>query len=136
MADPEEILRVGRLLESLIAFKKVPVRQLERELGLSPAYLSRVFRGAIELKLRHILDILEAIDIAPEVFFKLAFGDPQDQANLGAALAAVGLRRRAPEPPRLTKSDVQQVVLETLAQLGVVAEPTQPPAPSDDAPQG
>lgn len=48
-------------------------REVEKKLGLSYGYLSRLFAGAIELKIEHILDICGAIGLRPAEFFHLAY---------------------------------------------------------------
>ena len=48
MAKTAEVLRIAGLLEGLIAFKKVSIRQLENDLGVSHGTLARIFSGKIE----------------------------------------------------------------------------------------
>ena len=54
------------------------MRDIERQLGLCPSYLSRLFAGAIELRLQHILDITQALRLRPDEFFRIAFPKPPD----------------------------------------------------------
>lgn len=48
-------------------------REVEKKLGLSYGYLSRLFAGTIELKVEHILEICNAIGLRPAEFFHLAY---------------------------------------------------------------
>lgn len=73
MRIDEEILRLSRLLESLVLVERVPVREMERRLGLGCGTLGRIFNGKIDLKVRHVLLVLEALGVKSMDFFELAF---------------------------------------------------------------
>ncbi len=76
MAAPErdpEVIRVTELLKTAIRIAGVSHREIEKRLGQSPGYLSRLFAGTIELKFRHILEIVKVIQIDPAEFFQLAY---------------------------------------------------------------
>jgi transcriptional regulator with XRE-family HTH domain len=66
----DEVRQAARLLESLIQAAGVPGDELERRLDVSPGYLGRLLTGEIELKLRHILSILRALEIEPSLYFE------------------------------------------------------------------
>ncbi|MGH9362346.1 MAG: helix-turn-helix domain-containing protein, partial [Thermoanaerobaculia bacterium] len=68
-----EVTRVKDLLKTVVRVAGMSHREMERKLGQSPGYLSRLFAGAIELKLRHIIEILSLIDVEPAEFFQLAY---------------------------------------------------------------
>jgi hypothetical protein len=40
---------------------------------MRPGYLSRIFGGAVELRVEHILAVCRALEVAPGEFFALAF---------------------------------------------------------------
>ncbi len=44
-------------------------RQVERRAGFSRGYLSQLLAGNVDLKVRHILSVLDALGIAPGQFF-------------------------------------------------------------------
>lgn len=46
---------------------------IEKALGLSYGYLSRLFSGSIELKVEHSFQILEVLGLTPAEFFHLAY---------------------------------------------------------------
>lgn len=48
-------------------------REVEKKLGQSYGYLSRLFAGTIDLKMEHILDICEAIGLRPAELFHFAY---------------------------------------------------------------
>jgi transcriptional regulator with XRE-family HTH domain len=48
-------------------------RDVERKLGLSGSYLSRLFSGMIDLKVDHVVTIAKVVGMEPEEMFQLAF---------------------------------------------------------------
>lgn len=59
-------------------------RDIERQLGLSSSYLSRLFSGTIELRFEHIVDIARAMGLEPAEI--LSFAYPQRREPSAAAL--------------------------------------------------
>jgi transcriptional regulator with XRE-family HTH domain len=69
----EEIQRLLHVLRVAMRILDVSNRDVEKKLGLSYGYLSRLFSGSIELKVEHILLILEVLGLTPAEFFQLAY---------------------------------------------------------------
>jgi transcriptional regulator with XRE-family HTH domain len=84
-----EIRRYGKLLEAVVKLSDLSTRELERRLDLGGGTLNRIFTGKIDLKLRHILLVLEVVGMKPERFFQLACARPAAAGDeAGSALAA------------------------------------------------
>lgn len=60
-------------------------RALERNLGFSKGYLSQVLRGHVDLKLNHLLSLLEALEVDPGSFFS-EFGEEPPATGRAAEL--------------------------------------------------
>jgi len=82
MSSPKvdtEIRRLATLLEAVLRYRgpggglRVGARAMERQLGWSAGTLSRILQGKIELKVRHILDVLEVLEVPAEDFFELSY---------------------------------------------------------------
>ena len=74
------LLRFSQLLESVVRVSKVSVRELERRLDLGGGSLNRIFSGRIDLKVRHILLVMDALGLDPRGYFKEAYKDrPPDE---------------------------------------------------------
>ena len=71
----DEILRILDLLRTLIRILGLSNREIERRVGFSPSYLSRLFGNYLELKYEHVLEISRALGITPREFFELAYPD-------------------------------------------------------------
>ncbi len=83
-----EIRRYGKMLEAVVKLSDLSTRELERRLDLGGGTLNRIFTGKIDLKLRHILLVLEVVGMKPERFFQLASARPAAGDEAGSALAA------------------------------------------------
>jgi AcrR family transcriptional regulator len=84
----EEIRRYAKVLEAVVKLSELSTRELERRLDLGGGTLNRLFTGKIDLKLRHILQVLEVVGMKPERFFQLACAHPHEPDAGASALAA------------------------------------------------
>jgi transcriptional regulator with XRE-family HTH domain len=84
----EEIHRYAKVLEAVVKLSDFSTRELERRLGLGGGTLNRIFTGKIDLKLRHVLLVLEVVGMRPERFFQIACVRPAADEEAGASLAA------------------------------------------------
>ena len=73
MSDRKEVDRLMNVLRTAIRLLGLTNREIERRLQMTPSYLSRLFGGAIELKVEHVIAIARAIGIEPAEFFALAY---------------------------------------------------------------
>lgn len=69
----EETLRLTRLLSAVIKVSGRTRLGLEQQLGLSRGALSKVLGGSVELRLRQLFQILDAVGVEPEEFFRMAY---------------------------------------------------------------
>lgn len=120
----EEIQRLIQLLRLAMRILDVSNRDVEKQLGLSYGYLSRLFSGAIELKVEHILQILEVLGLAPAEFFHLAYPRrPSPPSEAAARMRAIldGFGSIAPEerPPAggLSLDEIEKTVARVLQKM-------------------
>ena len=69
----EEVLRITRLLDKAVRDSRTTKKSIEKRMGWSAGYMTRLMRGVIELKLRHIFDIAAMIGVEPANFFHSAY---------------------------------------------------------------
>jgi len=120
-----EVNRLINLLKTAMRVLEVTNRAVEKKLGVSPSYLSRLFSGGIELKAEHLVKIPEAMGLYPVEFFHLAY--PQLPAKQSAAAAKLQevlreLRPLAPETapqpvPKDFRTTLREVLREELEHL-------------------
>jgi len=68
-----EAERILRRLKLLIHLSKPTQREIEERAGMSRGYLSQILGGNVELKLRHLFLVLEALAIEPREFFSQVY---------------------------------------------------------------
>jgi hypothetical protein len=85
----DEIRRYAKVLEAAVKLSEVSTRELERRLGFGGGTLNRIFAGKIDLKMRHILLVLDTLGMPPERFFQIACVRPPAAAQGGQAGSSV-----------------------------------------------
>src|SRR5262249_5479661 len=122
----DEVKRLLSVLRTAMKILDVTNREVEKKLGQSYGYLSRLFAGTIDLKVEHILDICQAIGLRPAEFFHLAYprvpAAPTESARRlrdvlqGFQPAALD-DPELPQAPVLTQPDMEKMMLESLRRL-------------------
>lgn len=98
----EEIARIAAALRTAIRLSGISHRQVERELGLSTGYLTRILAGQVELRVRHVLDVCRVIGLPPDRFFGALFplqDGPESMSRLERGLAQLHPSPGRPAPP-------------------------------------
>ena len=68
-----EVSQLVTVLRAAIRALGLSVREVERRMGFSPGYLSRVLSGKVELRVDHVCGIAESIGLKPSEVFQAAF---------------------------------------------------------------
>lgn len=80
--ETEHILTVLRTIMRVLGYRNA---DLERKLGLSTSYLSRLFSGGIELRFEHIVNLGSAMGLRVDEIFRFAYPEsgelPSDAAR-------------------------------------------------------
>ena len=69
-----EVRRLADLLDHVVRLSKRSRRSLEADLGLGSSGLSKILKGTIRLQVSHVLSVLEALQVDPYDFFRVAYG--------------------------------------------------------------
>lgn len=120
----DEVKRLLSVLRTAMKILDVTNREIEKKLGQSYGYLSRLFAGTIDLKVEHILDICQAIGLRPAEFFHLAYprvGTPTESARrlreVLQGFQTTALENPDAEPPQLAQSEMEKMMLDSLHRL-------------------
>lgn len=119
------------MLESVVRMSGMSARQLEERLDYGAGTVTRLFSGKIELKLRHILLVLEEVGIPPSQFFREAFPEDDDRPRSDPEMASRLLNLlekhvqkkppvRPPAEGTITDEDLDRRILEALSRHGIV----------------
>jgi transcriptional regulator with XRE-family HTH domain len=125
--------RITAMLQSAIRLSNLTYRDVERELGWSVGTITRLMRGGLEFKLKHLLSILGVIHFSPARLFVVAYpftkgdnpaedrlyrllenmhGDPETWEQSAAPAAAHARAKQA-----VTQEDVDSMVMVSLRKL-------------------
>jgi transcriptional regulator with XRE-family HTH domain len=147
MTIDDDVRRATKLLETVMQAAGLTRKDLDLKLGAGPGYVSQVLTGRMELKFRHILAILRALDVEPNVFFQTLY--PEHRPATDAAVMEEFLRRfqrlgfgapPAPTPsppldPRELERMIQNAVRAALSGQPAGQAPPEKPSEEDD-PEG
>lgn len=114
-----QTVHLCRLLQAAIRAFGLTQQEVERRLGVSVGYLSRLFGGQIDLKLDHVVEIAEVLEVEPEEIFRLAFPPSQgvpmrNTARLREAFGAPTSEAPPALPPGIEK-EIERIVKRVLA---------------------
>lgn len=120
MTIEDEVRRATKLLETVMQAAGLTRKDLDQRLGAGPGYVSQVLTGRMELKLRHILAILRALDVEPSLFFQTLYPDARpstDQAVMEEFLKrfqklgfGTGTAAPPPPPPVLDPQELERLI--------------------------
>jgi transcriptional regulator with XRE-family HTH domain len=124
--------RITAMLQSAIRLSNLTYRDVERELGWSVGTITRLMRGGLEFKLKHLLSILRVIHFTPSRLFAVAYpftkGDNPAEDRLQRLLEnmhgepetwekSVAPASSARAKPLVTQEDVDSMVMVSLRKL-------------------
>ena len=83
MSDPrdQELDHLLRVLQTVIGASGHSRRAVEKRLGLTGGYLSKILNGVVDLKVRHVLWLCDALDMTPVRFFQIAAATAGARSN-------------------------------------------------------
>lgn len=65
MSSEKDLAEFRHVLRELVRMVRMPVRDLERTLGIGHGKLERLLNGELEIRLRHVLAIAEVLGVSP-----------------------------------------------------------------------
>src|ERR1700712_4722960 len=138
MTIDDEVRRATKLLETVMQAAGLTRKDLDQKLGRGPGYISQVLTGRMELKFRHILAILRALEVEPSVFFQTLY--PEDRPATDAVVMEEFLRRFqqmgfGPRPAQPAPA-LDPQGLETRSRRAGRAAMAEPPEPAPPSPPG
>lgn len=117
MTSESDVQKILSLLRRAIRSSGFSQKDVDRRIGVQPGYLSQVMIGRLDLKLKHLLRALDAIEVEPSAFFDLVFAGEPTGADLLSLLPAATHelgRPAASAPSRLGADELERLVARTV----------------------
>jgi transcriptional regulator with XRE-family HTH domain len=113
--DPET-QRLVNLLKVTLRILGVTNREIARRLEISPSYISKLFAGASDLRLDHVIRICRAAGLEPAEFFMLAYPRQPPSGTMAASRLKDVLQHFQPQPatPQKSPEKLEEERLETM----------------------
>lgn len=119
--ETEHIITVLRTAMRILGYRNA---DLERKLGLSTSYLSRLFSGGIELRFEHIVNLASAMGLRVEEILRFAYpetGEMPSEAALRLQAATGHFKPPVPQPAAAppaasapSEADLERLMARTL----------------------
>ena len=107
-----QTVQLSQVLKRAIRALGLSLREVERRLGMSRGYLTRLFAGEMDLKVDHVVLIAEILGVEPEEIFRLAF--PASPAEPGQAVLRLresfGVPAEPPQPETGAASGLEREI--------------------------
>jgi len=114
-----ETQRMVTVLRTAMKLLGLTNRDLERKLGLSSSYLSRLFSGMMVLRYEHIVDLARAMGLEPAEILYFAYPEAPSPPSEAAGKIREAMRRfsaveiaplAVPKPASLPAEEVEKAV--------------------------
>ena len=125
-------------LRSALRLLGLSNREVEKRLGVSVGYLSRLFSGTIELRFEHIADLARVLEMDPVELLYFAFPEPKDPPTRGARrlreMAGTGPDPLASgsSPSSPSDEDMERLIARTLQKLLAPPPPSRRTGPTEE----
>lgn len=121
----DETLRLAGMVKTLAKSKRRSIRSVEQQMGVSTSIFHKVLKGDVTFHIRHLLMMLDALEIDWAEFFHMAYPRTSASAARGDSLLgdldrALGAGRPAAE--EISDADFEERVKRVLAHLGMLPE--------------
>lgn len=122
----EETLRLAGMLKTLAKSKHRSIRSIEQQMGVSTSIFHKVLKGDVTFHIRHLLMILDALEIDWAEFFHIAY--PRAAATAAASGDSLlgdldrALGEREPAAEEISDAEFAERVRQVLTHLGLLPE--------------
>jgi Cro/C1-type HTH DNA-binding domain len=116
MSD-KDLLQLRQVLRGAVSAIRLPVREIERRLGIGSGNLYRVIDGSLDLRIRHLLALADLLGVPPTDFLEMGCPSSIQRATrrLSDWIGASTLKS-TPPPPAATLSieDLKDLIRNTV----------------------
>ena len=98
-----EVERTRRTLAAMVRLRDMTLQELDQRTGHQRGYFSQILSGRLALRYRHVVEVLEALGIDRQFFFRMVYPTATELAEDGELFRLLGhavteTAETAPEP--------------------------------------
>lgn len=93
----KDLQQLRQVLREAVRASRMPIREMERQLGIGHGALYRMLDGELDLRVRHLLALADLLGVPPTDFFEIGCPDAMSRASKRLA-DWIGQTSRASEP--------------------------------------
>ena len=80
MSD-KDLQQLRQVLREAVRASSMPIREMERQLGIGHGAIYRMLDGELDLRVRHLLALADLLGVPPTDFFELGCPDAMSRAT-------------------------------------------------------
>jgi transcriptional regulator with XRE-family HTH domain len=116
MSD-KDLLQLRQVLREAVYASGMPIREMERRLGIGHGNLYRILDGSLDLRVRHLIALADLLGVPPTDFLQMGTPDAVQRAKRGLSdLIGAPTRKGAAEPTAasLSLADLKEMIREAV----------------------
>jgi hypothetical protein len=116
MAD-KDLLQLRQVLNEAVRATRLPVREIERRLGIGSGNLYRVIDGSLDLRIRHLLALADLLGVPPTDFLEMGCPSAMQRATRRLSDwigASTGKSTSSPTAAALSIEDLKDLIRNTV----------------------
>jgi hypothetical protein len=112
MSD-KDLLQLRQVLREAVYASSMPIREMERRLGIGHGNLYRMLDGSLDLRVRHLIALADLLGVPPTDFLEMGCPDAAQRAKRPLSdLIGAPTRKSAAEPTAasLSLADLKELI--------------------------
>ena len=116
MSD-KDLLQLRQVLREAVYASGIPIREMERRLGIGHGNLYRMLDGSLDLRVRHLIALADILGVPPTDFLEMGCPDAVQRAKRGLSDLIGAPTRKSPAEPTaasLSLADLKELIREAV----------------------
>jgi transcriptional regulator with XRE-family HTH domain len=115
MAD-KDLQQLRQVLREAVRASRMPIREMERQLGIGHGALYRMLDGELDLRVRHLLALADLLGVPPTDFFEIGCPDAMSRASRRLAdwIGHSSIRASEPTAASLSLPELKELIRSTV----------------------
>lgn len=115
MSD-KDLLQLRQVLREAVYASRMPIREMERQLGIGHGNLYRMLDGTLDMRVRHLLSLSELLGVPPTDFLEVGCPDAVQRAPrrlsdwIGASSRERAAAAAEPTAAALSLADLKELI--------------------------